>query len=123
LQLQDAIRTANEKAALPSYPFQCSHIYRENNTEADSLAKRAVEFQYGLLMMSEVVAVLQLCLLGCTSLTAEDIVKKVAPGLKQSGLVAFFLVTRGHLEKLKYLFDGGLQWMTLLLKPRFYPNG
>lgn len=55
-QLQDAIRTANEKAALPSYPFQCSHIYRENNTEADSLAKRAVEFQYGLLMMSEVVA-------------------------------------------------------------------
>jgi len=29
-------------------------------------------------------------LLGCTSLTAEDIIKKVAPGLKQSGLVAFF---------------------------------
>jgi len=49
--------------------------------------------------------------------------KKGRTGTEAVRIGSFFLVTRGHFEKLKYLFDGGLQWMTLLLKPRFYPNG
>ena len=43
LLLPDAIRMANDSSS--------SHIYREENTEADSLANRAEELQYGLLMI------------------------------------------------------------------------
>ncbi|XP_057846154.2 uncharacterized protein LOC131055854 [Cryptomeria japonica] len=72
----------------------------------------------------------ELCLPYCLNFTGEGIVNIVEahkefsfPGLKLLKINGICNVTSDHVEKLKYLMDGGSQKRSQVVKPHFYPYG